>query len=90
MNTPPEVRQAAPRRFTSAALTIGVLVAASCFGVAVAADRTEWQAKLTLVGDALTGRLSLNQSQVRIALMTKADVSRQIPTTIKPRSLAMS
>ena len=38
MNTPPEVRQAAPRRFTSAALTIGVLVAASCFGVAVAAE----------------------------------------------------
>lgn len=38
MNTPPEVRQAAPRRYTSAALTGGVLVAAFCFVLAVAAE----------------------------------------------------
>jgi uncharacterized membrane protein len=38
MSTQSEARETAPRRYTSAALTGGVLVAAVCFVVAIAAE----------------------------------------------------
>ena len=61
--TPQEALRHAPRRYTSAALTIGVAVAAVCFAVALAAELVSGEpgsGELTDVAAVLDGLLSLD------------------------------
>jgi uncharacterized membrane protein len=61
--TPQEALRHAPRRYTSAVLTVGVVVAAVCFAVALAAELVSGEpgsGELTDVAAVLDGLLSLD------------------------------